>query len=362
MTLGQTHGRRTVTLRGRIPFVSATLAGLQFYLLNGGRLTANGGIGIQPSAKGVLTLGTPTVNGRAVAHPFAGWVGVGGASGTGRRAGYLITPDRTGTFRPAQPTDGRPLDVLVTPGVAAAAAPDGTVPLQIEGEPVAGHIVGVVRRFPSIVGDAVIADRQTTSTLLDSRSPGLGTTDELWLDVPSEREAATADRLDRAPFTALSVSSRAATLAKLDADPLARGALITLAGTALVALVLALVGLLLAIVGRRARRPRRALRPRGAGRRAGDDPRTPPPARAARRGVRRRRRPRARSDSLRARDLAGVRDGDGGRAGAAAPPRRRLAGAGARGDRVRRSLAVLLVGLATSLRGRAPARAAEGAV
>ena len=248
VTLGQTHRRRTVTLRGRIPFVSATLAGLQFYLLNGGRFTANGGVGIQPSAKGVLTLGRPTVNGRAVAHPFAGWIGVGGASGTGRRAGYLITPDRTGTFRPAQPTDGRPLDVLVTPGVAAAAAPDGTVPLQVEGEPVAGHLVGVVRRFPSIVGDAVIADRQTTSTLLDSRSPGLGTTDELWLDVPSERAAATADRLDRAPFTALSVSSRAATLAKLDADPLARGALITLAGTALVALVLALVGLLLAIV------------------------------------------------------------------------------------------------------------------
>jgi hypothetical protein len=248
VTLGQTHGRRTVTLHGRIPFVSATLAGLQFYLLNGGRFTANGGVGIQPSAKGVLTLGTPTVNGSAVARPFAGWVGVGGASGTGRRAGYLITPDRTGTFRPAQPTDGRPLDVLVTPGVAAAAAPDGTVPLQVEGEAVAGHVVGVVRRFPSIVGDAVIADRQTASTLLDSRSPGLGTTDELWLDVPSGSEAATADRLDRAPFTSLSVSSRAATLAKLDADPLARGALITLAGTALVALVLALVGLLLAIV------------------------------------------------------------------------------------------------------------------
>jgi len=248
VTLGQTHGPKTVTLHARIPFVHATLAQLQFYLVNGGRGSANGGIGIQPSAKGLLSLGTPTVDGRAVAHPFAGWVGIGGASGTGRRAGYLITPDRAGTLRPAQPTDGRPLDVLVTPAIAAAAAPGGIVPLQVEGEQVAGHVVGVVKRFPSIVGDAVIADRRTAATLFDSRSPGLGTTDELWLNVPASREAATADRLGRAPFTALSVSSRAATLQRLESDPLARGALLTLAGTAAVALFLALVGLLLAIV------------------------------------------------------------------------------------------------------------------
>jgi ABC-type antimicrobial peptide transport system permease subunit len=45
------------------------------------------------------------------------------------------------------------------------------------------------------------------------------------------------------------VQSRADTLAQLQADPLARGALLTLAGTAAVALLLALVGLLLAVVG-----------------------------------------------------------------------------------------------------------------
>jgi ABC-type antimicrobial peptide transport system permease subunit len=47
----------------------------------------------------------------------------------------------------------------------------------------------------------------------------------------------------------LAVRSRADTLAQLQADPLARGALLTLAGTAAVALLLALVGLLLAVVG-----------------------------------------------------------------------------------------------------------------
>ena len=45
------------------------------------------------------------------------------------------------------------------------------------------------------------------------------------------------------------MQSRAATLADLQADPLARGSLLTLAGTAAVALLLALVGLLLAVAG-----------------------------------------------------------------------------------------------------------------
>ena len=44
------------------------------------------------------------------------------------------------------------------------------------------RIVGVIERFPSVVGDAVVADRVTASTTLDTRSPGLGTTDELWLN------------------------------------------------------------------------------------------------------------------------------------------------------------------------------------
>src|SRR5262249_61556042 len=47
----------------------------------------------------------------------------------------------------------------------------------------------------------------------------------------------------------LTVASRADTLQRLTDDPLARGALITLAGTAAVALLLALVGLVLSVVG-----------------------------------------------------------------------------------------------------------------
>ena len=53
--------------------------------------------------------------------------------------------------------------MLVTPGVAAAARKNGIVPLAIEGELVPARIVGVVPRYPSIVGDAVVADRQTAA-------------------------------------------------------------------------------------------------------------------------------------------------------------------------------------------------------
>ena len=76
------------------------------------------------------------------------------------------------------------------------------------------------------------------ATTLDTASPGLGTTDELW-----------ANALPHPPPSELAVQSRSDVLAQLRDDPLARGALATLAGTALVALALALVGLLLGVVG-----------------------------------------------------------------------------------------------------------------
>ncbi|MGH3050305.1 MAG: hypothetical protein ACRDLK_09110, partial [Gaiellaceae bacterium] len=249
VSLGHTHGRATATLHGRTPFRRSTLAQLQFDLLNGGHFSANAGIGVQPSAKGVLRLGAPRIDGRPVRGAFASWTGTGGLGGAAAHLGYLLTPDRSGAFRPAQPTDGRLLPVLATPGVAAEAGPGGVIPLQIEGEQVAARVAGTIHRFPSVVGDAVIADRTALATLLDTRSPGLGTTDELWLDVPPRQEAATAAELGRAPFTQLGVASQAETLDRLDADPLARGALLTLAAAAAIALLLALVGLVLAVVG-----------------------------------------------------------------------------------------------------------------
>jgi ABC-type antimicrobial peptide transport system permease subunit len=69
------------------------------------------------------------------------------------------------------------------------------------------------------------------------------------VNTPPAEEQAAAAKLARAPFTQLTMQSQAATLAQLQADPLARGSLLTLAGVALVALALALLGLLLTVAG-----------------------------------------------------------------------------------------------------------------
>lgn len=247
--LGETHGARITTLHARLPFAHAALARIELGPVNSGRTTANAGTGLQPTARGTLFFGVPREDGLRLGNLFARWTGVGGVTDDGNSLSYTLTTDATGTFRPRQPTDGHALRVLVTPAIAAAAGDNGLLPIAIEGEQVQARIVGVVRRFPSIVGDAVVADRETAATVLDTRSPGLGTTDELWLDVPSARVAETELALSRSPFDPLTVQSRAATLEELRADPLARGALLTLAGTAAVALALALLGLLLATVG-----------------------------------------------------------------------------------------------------------------
>ena len=236
VSLGSTDGARTTVLGARMPFSRASLLALALGPANGARRAANAGTGLQPSAHGRLHLGAPRVDDRTVRDAFADWIGRDGVT---TNLAYAFTSDAEPTFQPRQPTDGRRLPVLATPAVAAAAAPDGTLPLAIEGERIAARVVGVVDRFPSVVGDAVVADRATVATALDTTAPGLGTTNELWLD-----------RL-AAPPPELQVQSRAEVLRDLRADPLARGALATLAGTALVALALALAGLLLGVVGDR---------------------------------------------------------------------------------------------------------------
>ncbi len=237
--LGPTDGGKRVILHGRIPFAHATLTSIELDLLNP-RLTANGGTGTQPTARGLLDLGTPSVDGHPIANAFADWLGVQGASVQAQGIAYSMTSGSTTVIRPRQPTDGHPIPVLVTPAVAAAVGNHRILPLTIEGEQIVGRIVGVIHRFPSITGDAVIADRQTAETALDTTSPGLGTTDELWANsLPTP-----------APAT-LTITSRAQVLAALRSDPLARGALITLASAAALALGLALVGLLLGVAGDR---------------------------------------------------------------------------------------------------------------
>jgi ABC-type antimicrobial peptide transport system permease subunit len=108
-------------------------------------------------------------------------------------------------------------------------------------------VVGTVRHFPSITGNAVVADLGWLSTALDSRQPGTGPANEVWLDA----SAAAAGRLVQAPFDKLAVASQRSLDDSLRSDPLARGSLAILGGTAVVALALALLGLLLTVASDR---------------------------------------------------------------------------------------------------------------
>src|SRR4029079_13118051 len=88
---------------------------------------------------------------------------------------YSLTPDHISSFRPRQPSDGQALPVLATPALAAGATSNRLVALTIEGDLVPARVVGVIPRYRSIVGEAVVADRETAQTIRDSRSPRLGT-------------------------------------------------------------------------------------------------------------------------------------------------------------------------------------------
>ncbi|MGI8420654.1 MAG: hypothetical protein ACR2MU_00060, partial [Gaiellaceae bacterium] len=232
LRLGTTDAPRLVAA---VP-PGSRLVGLRFSLLNGGRLAAEGGTGVQPIARGVLRLS---------GVDFHDWIGEGGVRvlGDGRIA-YLLTTQLVAGFRPRQPTDAASIHALVSPSLARTAGPDGKLPLLVEGQPLTVQVVGVVRRFPSTTGDVLVADEGSLATALNTALPGLGVPGEAWLNLPA---GISATRV-RAAFPLLEVASQAELRHDLRSDPLARGALLTLAATAVLALVLALVGLLLGLV------------------------------------------------------------------------------------------------------------------
>lgn len=228
--LGDTPFRGSRTLRARLPAGTRSLLGLSFELLNGGRAAANAGTGIQPTANGTLAL-------RLRGADWSEWTAMGNVAADGASLRYGLATDTRSGIRLRQPTDGRPVPAIVTPALARAAGPDRLLPFDIAGERIVLSVAAVAKRFPGTMqADFVVADLGTLSTALNARLPGLGNETELWLNGPAPHE----------PL--LAVASRRRLESRLRDDPLARGALIVLAGTALAALALALVGLVLGLV------------------------------------------------------------------------------------------------------------------
>jgi hypothetical protein len=148
-------------------------------------------------------------------------------------------------FRPAQPTDGQVMPVVVSPDVARGAGGIGaTTVLDFQDTNIDARIVGVASRLPSVPADSgafVLADAAWLSTAIDANAPGEGTPNEVWISAPGDGSVA-GQALHRPPFSGLVVQSRAAIEQRLAGDPLAHATAIALGAAGLVALVLAVLG------------------------------------------------------------------------------------------------------------------------
>jgi hypothetical protein len=238
--------------RGR--FYRAPLGGAIPRGARGGRLA---GIALEPATRiqergadaGQALTGSVWVQLPDLPEAFDGWIGVGGARLDGEVIRYTLTNVVTTRIRPRQPSDARLVPVLATPRLAAAADDRGVLPLQLAGERVGVRVVGVVRRFPGVDGQAVVGDAGALAAAVNLARPGGARLNEVWLDVRDEARRADVERaLAGKPFDVLDLTSRRALEADARRDPIAHGTLLALGVAAVTALLLALAGILLTVV------------------------------------------------------------------------------------------------------------------
>ncbi len=240
-------GRRPSRLAATLPPGGGLLVAIEAGLTAAGAKTAahqaaEGGGSVQ--LPGSLTLSGPTGIER--------WLVRGGrrAAVPGIVLRYTLGAGGDVLLRAPQPTDGRPIDVIASADVAAAAGAARTIQIQFgDRVTVTARIVSVAERFPTLVAPFVVADEQTLATAISADVPGTGRPGEVWLGGLADDGAAAARRLAHPPFNGLDVHSRAAVAARLGADPLARGITLTLWAAAAVALLMAVAGLALAVAG-----------------------------------------------------------------------------------------------------------------
>ncbi|MGH2896817.1 MAG: hypothetical protein ACRDPM_26605, partial [Solirubrobacteraceae bacterium] len=210
-------------------------------------------------ADGTVTLATVSfldATGAAISRVSpAAWHGIGAASGLRPTRGGEVSVRFTdsgqpGLVRPAQPSDTRPIPVLVDPATAAAAGQGRTLALTVDGEPVAARVAGILRRFPAVpAGSAgfVVADEPTLAAALDAQMPGQGRPDELW--ITSRNLAPLRDALATPALASLQAQYRETIERGLRDAPVARAVLGTLMAAAGLSAALAIVGLLAALLG-----------------------------------------------------------------------------------------------------------------
>ncbi|MHB8692931.1 MAG: hypothetical protein ACYDHH_16975 [Solirubrobacteraceae bacterium] len=227
--------------------------------------------GLSGGALGALSGGAPGGSSRV---GLAGWRGLGAAANlrdpsAGRGALRLRFSETgfPGLVRPRQPSDVRPVPVLVDRQTAASAAAGGHLALEVDGLPVRAVIAGVLRRFPTIpdgTGGFVVADQQTLAAALDAELPGQGRPDELW--IASKRLRRLREALATPSLDGLGAAFRSSLEQRARAAPIARAVLGTLVAAVIVSAVLAVLGLLATLLGpSRDRLAERDLSEQGAG-------------------------------------------------------------------------------------------------
>ncbi len=251
VALGTAKG--ATVMRARAPRQASRIVALEVSLSNAARawffhLANERRLILAPS--GSLELAPLLAGGRTVTD-WHGWIVRGPGQGEGERISYSFPNADTIVFRPRLATDDRPLPIIASPEVAAAAGPGGLVTLNFYDPPVQARVVATARRFPTI-GAAepfAVADEAALSTTLNADAPGTGMPGELWLSTPGRSSDLLAHGLTRPPFSLLTTQSRGDLAEQARSDPLARGAVYTLGVAALVALVLAIIGLWTTVVG-----------------------------------------------------------------------------------------------------------------
>ncbi|HEV2902503.1 MAG TPA: ABC transporter permease [Gaiellaceae bacterium] len=201
--------------------------------------------------RGLLTLGQPRVRtpggSRALAVDYSDWVSSEGAGTGGSRAQarirYFLTQERTFRIRPSQPTDDEAIPAIASESLVASAGSARVLPVRIGRVSVDVRIVETARRFPTLSGDFVVADREALATAANAGAPGVAVADEAWL---SGRPDAEAELGRRAPFP-VRVTSRAEVERSLRADPVSRAASLALLAATIVAGLIVLAGLVLAL-------------------------------------------------------------------------------------------------------------------
>jgi hypothetical protein len=210
------------------------------------------------TSSGIVRLGVPAAlderQHRLAVLNVRAWTAVGAASRVAAPHRELVArfaqTGNPGFLRPPQPSDHRALPVLADPRTAGAAGSGGRLPLTIDGQPVRARVVGVLRRFPTLSGDAagfLVADQPTLAAALDAQQPGQGRPDELWLS--SAHVGRLRGALANGRLAQLQSSFRVDIERALRDDPVARAVLGTLIAAAAVALALALAGLQAVLVG-----------------------------------------------------------------------------------------------------------------